>query len=163
MKELLNLVAFGVEAGYEMLKEDWREKFNIDNDNDLLFLYKLSFEDLKKIHNILIAKDTLFDKINGAVKQKTNKIDESNVNDLVKFIISEIHLLGGNTLVNIGRGNQGVTYKEIVKDVCARIGINEKSLENTDDIKRLEDLFFKEFSQQFDQLKHKYYKENKFS
>ena len=97
-----------------------RGRFNIDNDNDLLFLYKLSFEDLKKIHNILTAKDTLFDKINGAVKPNTNKIDESNVNNLVKSIISEIHLLGGNTLVNLGRGNQGVPYKEIVKDVCER-------------------------------------------
>lgn len=156
MKELLNLVAFGVEAGYEKLKEDWREKFNIDNDNDLLFLYKLSFEDLKKIHNILTAKDTLFDKINGAVKPNTNKIDESNVNNLVKSIISEIHLLGGNTLVNLGRGNQGVPYKEIVKDVCERIGINKKDIENKDDIKTLENLFYKEFKQQFDKLKAKY-------
>ena len=44
MKELLNFVAFAIEAGCETLKEDWMENFNIDNDNDLLFLYKLPFE-----------------------------------------------------------------------------------------------------------------------
>lgn len=166
MKELLYLgakfVGLCIEEGYEKIKEDWSEKFNIDNDNDLLFLYKLPFEDLKRLHDFLISKDNIFlKKIKGVVQKNIIEFDESNVDDLVKFIISEIHLLGGNTLVNFGRGNQGVTYKEIVKDVCARIGINEKLLENTDDIKRLEDLFFKEFRQQFDELDRKYDSENK--
>ena len=128
MKEWLYLGAqFAVccvEEGYEKIKENWNKKFNIDNDNDLSFLYQLQFEDLKRLHNILISEDNiLLDKIKGVVQQDINRFNESNVNDLVKFIISEIHLLGGNTLVNLGRGNQGVTYKEIVRDVCERIGI----------------------------------------
>ena len=144
MKELLylgvKLAASCVEAGYEKVKEDWSEKFNIDDDSDLSFLYHLPLEDLKMLHNILISEDNFF---------------------LVKFIISEVHLLGGNTLVNLGRGNQGVTYKEIVKDVCERIGINKKELKRKDDIKTLELLFFKEFRQQFDKLKAKYDLKNK--
>ena len=143
MKELLylgvKLAASCVEAGYEKVKEDWSEKFNIDDDSDLSFLYHLPLEDLKMLHNILISEDNfLLDKIKGFVQQDTNHFNESNVDDLVKFIISEVHLLGGNTLVNLGRGNQGVTYKEIVKDVCERIGINKKELKSKDDIKTLE-------------------------
>lgn len=166
MKELLYLgakfVGLCIEEGYEKIKEDWSGKFNIDDDNDLLFLYKLPFEELKRLYNILISEDNfLLDKIKGVVEQDTNKFNESNVNDLVKFIISEIHLLGGNTLVNLGRGNQGVPYKEIVKDVCERIGINKKAIKNKDDIKTLENLFFREFRQQFDKLKAKYDKKNK--
>lgn len=166
MKELLylgvKLAASCVEAGYEKVKEDWSEKFNIDDDSDLSFLYHLPLEDLKMLHNILISEDNfLLDKIKGFVQQDTNHLNESNVDDLVKFIISEVHLLGGNTLVNLGRGNQGVTYKEIVKDVCERIGINKKELKSKDDIKTLELLFFKEFRQQFDKLKAKYDLKNK--
>ena len=166
MKELLylgvKLAASCVEAGYEKVKEDWSEKFNIDDDSDLSFLYHLPLEDLKMLHNILISEDNfLLDKIKGFVQQDTNHFNESNVDDLVKFIISEVHLLGGNTLVNLGRGNQGVTYKEIVKDVCERIGINKKELKSKDDIKTLELLFFKEFRQQFDKLKAKYDLKNK--
>ena len=161
MKELLNFVAFAIEAGCETLKEDWMENFNIDNDNDLLFLYKLPFEDLKKIHNILIAEDKLVDKIKEVVVQNTNKFDESNVDDLVKFIISEIHLLGGNTIFNLVRGNQGVPYKEIVKDVCERIGIKKEEIKNNNDIKSLENLFFNDFRQQFDKIRFKYDSENK--
>ena len=45
MKELLylgvKLAASCVEAGYEKVKEDWSEKFNIDDDSDLSFLYHL--------------------------------------------------------------------------------------------------------------------------
>lgn len=166
MKEWLYLgaqfAAFCVEEGDEKIKEDWNKKFNIDNDNDLLFLYHLPFEDLKRLHNILISEDNIFlDKIKGVVQKNIVEFDESNVEELVKFIISEIHLLGGNTLVNLGRGNQGVTYKEIVKDVCERIGINKKELKSKDDIKTLENLFFKEFRQQFDKLKAKYDLKNK--
>lgn len=166
MKEWLYLgaqfAACCVEEGYEKIKEDWNKKFNIDNDNDLLFLYKLPFEDLKRVYDFLISEDNVFlDKIKGVVQKNIIEFDESNVDDLVKFIISEIHLLGGNTLVNFGRGNQGVTYKEIVKDVCERIGINKKELKRKDDIKTLENLFFKEFRQQFDKLKAKYDLKNK--
>lgn len=166
MKELLylgvKLAASCVEAGYEKVKEDWSEKFNIDNDNDLSFLRQLPFEELKRLYNILVSEDNIFlNKIKGIVQKNINEFDESNVDELVKFIISEIHLLGGNTLVNLGRGNQGVTYKEIVKDVCERIGINKKELKSKDDIKTLENLFFKEFRQQFDKLKAKYDLKNK--
>lgn len=166
MKEWLYLgaqfAACCVEEGYEKIKEDWNKKFNIDNDNDLLFLYQLPFEDLKRVYDFLISEDNVFlDKIKGVVQKNIIEFDESNVDDLVKFIISEIHLLGGNTLVNFGRGNQGVTYKEIVKDVCERIGINKKELKRKDDIKTLENLFFKEFRQQFDKLKAKYDLKNK--
>lgn len=166
MKEWLSwgvqLAAFCIEEGYEKIKEDWSEKFNIDNDNDLSFLDQLPFEELKRLYNILVSEDNIFlNKIKGVVQKNINEFDESNVDDLVKFIISEIHLLGGNTLVNLGRGNQGVTYKEIVKDVCERIGINKKELKSKDDIKALENLFFKEFRQQFDKLKAKYDLKNK--
>lgn len=64
--------------------------------------------------------------------------------------------MGGNTLVNLGRGNQGVTYKEIVKDVCKRIGINKSRLQNQEDIEVLENFFFEVFQEQFDKLRAKY-------
>lgn len=145
-------------------------KLRLDEDEDLKFLDGLSAEELKPLLEILKTEqnqgiNALYQGFTAVTNKIFNREDNLNTNDvklLISFIKDEIHLLGGNTFVNIGRGNQGVTYKEIVKDVCTRIGINEKSLENIDDIKRLEDLFFKEFRQQFDQLKHKYYKENKF-
>ena len=83
MKEWLYLgaqfAAFCVEEEYEKIKEDWNKKFNIDKDNDLLFLYHLPFEDLKRLHNILISEDNIFlDKIKGVVQKNIVEFDESN-------------------------------------------------------------------------------------
>ena len=139
-------------------------KLKLDEDEDLKFLDKLSAKELQPLLEILKTEqnqgiDSLYKGLTVVSNRILNREDNLNIDDvnaLVSFIKAEIHLLGGNTLANLGRGNQGVTYKEIVKDVCERIGINKKVLDGKEDISALEYLFFKEFRQHFDKLKAKY-------
>ena len=139
-------------------------KLRLEEDEDLKFLDELSIEDLEPLIVILKSEqnqriDVVYQRINAITDKIINREDKLNTDDikaLVSFIKSEIHLLGGNTLVNLGRGNQGVTYKEIVKDVCKRIGINKSRLQNQEDIEVLENFFFEVFQEQFDKLRAKY-------
>lgn len=167
-------------ASFKILKEQAADKVNrivtiienkhneiklrLEEDEDLKFLDELSIEDLEPLIAILKSEqnqriDVVYQKINAITDKIINREDKLNTDDikaLVSFIKSEIHLLGGNTLVNLGRGNQGVTYKEIVKDVCKRIGINKSRLQNQEDIEVLENFFFEVFQEQFDKLRAKY-------
>lgn len=167
-------------ASFKILKEQAADKVNrivtiienkhneiklrLEEDEDLKFLDELSIEDLEPLIVILKSEqnqriDVVYQRINAITDKIINREDKLNTDDikaLVSFIKSEIHLLGGNTLVNLGRGNQGVTYKEIVKDVCKRIGINKSRLQNQEDIEVLENFFFEVFQEQFDKLRAKY-------
>lgn len=167
-------------ASFKILKEQAADKVNrivtiienkhneiklrLEEDEDLKFLDELSIEDLEPLIAILKSEqnqriDVVYQRINAITDKIINREDKLNTDDikaLVSFIKSEIHLLGGNTLVNLGRGNQGVTYKEIVKDVCKRIGINKSRLQNQEDIEVLENFFFEVFQEQFDKLRAKY-------
>lgn len=126
-------------------------KLKLDEDEDLKFLDKLSAKELQPLLEILKTEqnqgiDSLYKGLTVVSNRILNREDNLNIDDvnaLVSFIKAEIHLLGGNTLANLGRGNQGVTYKEIVKDVCERIGINKKVLDGKEDISALEYLFLK--------------------
>ncbi|MDU6206290.1 hypothetical protein [Veillonella sp.] len=139
-------------------------KLRLDEDEDLKFLDELSAKELMPLLKILKTEpnqgiESIYKGLTVVSNKIFNREDKLNIDDVkeqVSFIKAEIHLLGGNTLVNLGRGNQGVTYKEIVKDVCERIGIKQNDLEGKDDINALEYLFFKEFRQHFDKLKAKY-------
>ena len=167
-------------ASFKILKEQAADKVNrivtiienkhneiklrLEEDEDLKFLDELSIEDLEPLIAILKSEqnqriDVVYQRINAITDKIINREDKLNTDDikaLVSFIKSEIHLLGGNTLVNLGRGNQGVTYKEIVKDVCKRRGINKSRLQNQEDIEVLENFFFEVFQEQFDKLRAKY-------
>lgn len=167
-------------ASFKILKEQAADKVNrivtiienkhneiklrLEEDEDLKFLDELSIEDLEPLIVILKSEqnqriDVVYQRINAITDKIINredKLDTDDIKALVSFIKSEIHLLGGNTLVNLGRGNQGVTYKEIVKDVCKRIGINKSRLQNQEDIEVLENFFFEVFQEQFDKLRAKY-------
>ena len=167
-------------ASFKILKEQAADKVNrivtiienkhneiklrLEEDEDLKFLDELSIEDLEPLIAILKSEqnqriDVVYQRINVITDKIISREDKLNTDDikaLVSFIKSEIHLLGGNTLVNLGRGNQGVTYKEIVKDVCKRIGINKSRLQNQEDIEVLENFFFEVFQEQFDKLRAKY-------
>ena len=167
-------------ASFKILKEQAADKVNrivtiienkhneiklrLEEDEDLKFLDELSIEDLEPLIAILKSEqnqriDVVYQRINAITDKIIKREDKLNTDDikaLVSFIKSEIHLLGGNTLVNLGRGNQGVTYKEIVKDVCKRIGINKSRLQNQEDIEVLENFFFEVFQEQFDKLRAKY-------
>lgn len=167
-------------ASFKILKEQAADKVNrivtiienkhneiklrLEEDEDLKFLDELSIEDLEPLIAILKSEqnqhiDVVYQRINAITDKIINREDKLNTDDikaLVSFIKSEIHLLGGNTLVNLGRGNQGVTYKEIVKDVCKRIGINKSCLQNQENIEVLENFFFEVFQEQFDKLRAKY-------
>jgi len=167
-------------ASFKILKEQAADKVNrivtiienkhneiklrLEEDEDLKFLDELSIEDLEPLIAILKSEqnqriDVVYQRINAITDKIINREDKLNTDDikaLVSFIKSEIHLLGGNTLVNLGRGNQGVTYKEIVKDLCKRIGINKSRLQNQEDIEVLENFFFEVFQEQFDKLRAKY-------
>ena len=109
MKELLylgvKLAASCVEAGYEKVKEDWSEKFNIDDDSDLSFLYHLPLEDLKMLHNILISEDKdismlIMDRYNlFGFNLTKDKLDKDNIDNLIK----ELEIILNSIVMNKNR------------------------------------------------------------
>lgn len=95
------------------------------SDKDLQFLDSCSNEQLKTLVDILV-----FDK-NGK-KRLTESLSSTklfcecypnNLQPLVPSIINEIQLFGGNSIVNQVR-RHGVSYREILEDVCDRLQVN---------------------------------------
>lgn len=95
------------------------------NDVDLQFLNECTNEQLKSLIDILVF-DKDGDKRLTESLSKTKAFNECYPNSLkgiVPEIINEIQLFGGNTLMNKFRGH-GVSYREILIDVCDRLKVN---------------------------------------
>ncbi|WP_031597664.1 YaaW family protein [Ferrovum myxofaciens] len=68
---------------------------------------------------------------NQLVSAKTSEKFDDARNQL---IIEEIQAFGGNSLVNLIRFGEGVSYDEIVRDVTSKVGVKVKSTDSCEDM-----------------------------
>lgn len=94
-------------------------------DNDLNFLAELSSEELDNLVKILTLDKEgdalLTENLTFSEKFKQHYPDHHQYWD---EIAEELQLFGGNTFMNLLKGNKGVFYKEILCDVCDRLKVN---------------------------------------
>jgi len=101
-------------------------------DKDLEFLNKCDDKDLETLVHILV-----YDKDGKKRKSECLSTSESYKQSFPKHgrycdeIISEIQCYGGNTIANTFRGGKGVTYREILEDVCAKYKVKYESTLST--------------------------------
>lgn len=99
-------------------------------DEDLEFLAKCSNEDLEPLVEILIkdkdGKTRYTEELTKSKKYMRYSPDHQKYWD---DIAAEIQTFGANTIATIFRFGKGVTYKEILCDVCQdlKVNFNEKS------------------------------------
>lgn len=95
------------------------------DDADLAFLGSLSSQELNDLVNILIFdKDgdaRLTENLTYSEKYKAYSPDHKMY---WEEIAEELQLFGGNTFMNLLKGNKGVLYKEILCDVCDKLKVN---------------------------------------
>lgn len=98
-----------------------------DIKNDLALLQLLSNADHQDLDALV---DVLTDADKGRVAlSKSSRVAMSEAKsskfydeDIIKLIISELQHFGGNSLVNLARGD-GVDYREVVADVAGYLGV----------------------------------------
>lgn len=120
-----------------------------DIKNDLALLQLLSSADHQDLDALV---DVLTDADKGRVAlSKSSRVAMSEAKsskfydeDIIKLIISELQHFGGNSLVNLARGD-GVDYRVIVSDVADYLGVRVASNESvvTMEGKILAQLFMK--------------------
>ena len=99
-------------------------------DEDLEFLAKCSNEDLEPLVEILIKdKDGKTRYTEELTKSKKYMYYSPDHQKYWEDIAAEIQTFGANTIATILRFGKGVTYKEILCDVCKdlKVNFNEKS------------------------------------
>lgn len=99
-------------------------------DEDLEFLAKCSNEDLEPLVEILIKdKDGQTRYTEELTKSKKYMRYSPDHKKYWEDIAAEIQTFGANTIATIFRFGKGVTYKEILCDVCQdlKVNFNEKS------------------------------------
>lgn len=95
------------------------------DDEDLVFLGEMSSPDLNDLVECLI-------KDKNGVKRLTEELSMSepykkHQPDHIQYwreIAAEIQCFGSNSLVTLLRGGKGVMYREILNDVCDKVGVN---------------------------------------
>lgn len=94
-------------------------------DPDLEFLSELSSEELHNLVEILTldkeGNKLLTQNLTYSEKYKQYYPDHKMYWD---EIAEELQLFGGNTFMNLIKGNKGVLYREILCDVCDRLKVN---------------------------------------
>ena len=129
-------------AEAELLKNAWREEraareqdrqARAASEEDLKASGQMDIEFVENdgdLYPILgWAKDDELHLLTTILSQKvSSRIDEGCRSPLA--IISEIQLMGGNSVVNLFRGH-GVGYQEIVLDVAEKIGVDKHILSRT--------------------------------
>lgn len=94
-------------------------------DDDLEFLKSCKNEDLKILTDYLVfdkdGKRRISEQLTS--KQSFHENYPHNLVAMWEDIVNELQLYGGNTLMNVLR-KQGVTYREILCDVCDRMKVN---------------------------------------
>ncbi len=92
-------------------------------EDDLAFLQELSNDELMPL--VAIMTDRISDELSYQAK--------TNPKDNLKEIIFELGKYGGNTFANFFRG-KGVSYREILEDVCKKQGIQFDRNLSTEDL-----------------------------
>jgi uncharacterized protein YaaW (UPF0174 family) len=102
-------------------------------DEDLNFLKDCSNEELDIIFSILIKGEDgnprVTEEITTNERYKANQPDHSRYWDL---IAAELQCFGGNSLATMLRGGKGVTYRELLLDVCDKMKVNYNRKSSTD-------------------------------
>lgn len=94
-------------------------------DKDLLFLEDCTNEQLKSLVDILVfdkdGKKRYSESLSNT--RAFNECYPNNLKPLIPAISNEIQLFGGNSILNFFR-QHGVSYREILEDVCDRLKVN---------------------------------------
>ncbi|MDP8078645.1 DUF3944 domain-containing protein [Phocoenobacter skyensis] len=94
-------------------------------DADLEFLANCENEDLQPLVDILTKdKDGKKRYTEGLTKTKEYKTYYPDHQKYWKEIIADLQTFGANTFVTLVRGGKGVTYREILCDVCDTLKVN---------------------------------------
>lgn len=99
---------------------------SLTNDKDLQFLYNCSNDRLKSLVDAIIydSKDGKLRYTEGLSTTKTFKENyPNNIKAMLPEVIDELQRFGGNTIRNIFRGH-GVSYREILENVCKKQKVN---------------------------------------
>lgn len=96
------------------------------DDSDLDFLQDVSSDDLDHLVYVLThsIKDSGARWTEGLTRTDKYKKHCPDHQKYWELIAHEIQLFGANTLVTVLRGGRGVTYKEILTDVCDKLKVN---------------------------------------
>lgn len=98
-------------------------------DPHLGFLAESSNEDLRILVDYLTKKpsgDNRFtEELTCKEKYKTHYPD--SIHEILPEIVHELRLFGGNTLANVLRGGVGVSYEELLTDVCKKMKVSFNS------------------------------------
>lgn len=95
-------------------------------DSDLEFLAKCKNEDLEMLVSILTIdpKDGQKRYTQSLIGSKGNQQHGENYCAYWRDIAAELQTYGGNSITNIFRGGKGVTYCEILMDVCSKVKVH---------------------------------------
>lgn len=105
------------------------------DDPDLVFLSECSNEDLRTFADLLVYDKDDKPRISEELS-KTRTYKEfypKEMNKICREIICEFQLYGGDTVANIIRGH-GVSYRQILMDVCNRKKVNYNENSSTERI-----------------------------
>jgi uncharacterized protein YaaW (UPF0174 family) len=95
------------------------------DDNDLVFLRDVKSADLNDLVYCLThdkdGSSRLTEELTVNDKYKTHNPDHNKYWDL---IAAEIQCFGANTFATMFRGGKGVSYKEVLEDVCDKMKVN---------------------------------------
>ena len=108
-------------------------------DPDLTFLKNCSDEELKNLADILIYDADGTKRLTSSLSSEPRYKEAEKTGHYTaawREIAAEYQLFGGDTLINILRGEKGVTYREILKDLCRSLKIDFKKKETTVNIEK---------------------------
>lgn len=107
------------------------------DDPDLAFLGTLSSTELDELVNILtLDKDGEHLLTENLTYSENYKLYHPHHHLYWQDIAEELQLFGGNTFMNLLKGNKGVLYKEILCDVCDKLKVNYNKKSATSQIEQ---------------------------
>lgn len=106
------------------------------NDKDLSFLSECSNDQLRVLTDYLVfdkdGKKRLTENL-SSTKEFASCYPTNNIKGMLPQVIDEFQRFGGNTIVNLFRGH-GVSYREILEDVCGRYKVNYNKSNTTEQV-----------------------------
>lgn len=107
-------------------------------DDDLAFLKRCDNQDLELLFTYLTRRSDGDERITQALLSEPlvkRMLQRSNPDyrAIWNLLAAELQLYGGNTVVNLFRGN-GVIYREILQDVCSRLNVDFNPEDNVFEI-----------------------------
>jgi len=93
-------------------------------DKDLEFLQFCNNEDLEVlVHNLIYNQDGELRMTEKLTRKPMHRKYQSDYRKYWKNIAEELQHYGANSLVSFFRSDKGVCYRELLSDVCARLGV----------------------------------------